>query len=263
VRCLRAFTYTTGGQVTHHPLSVTITLLLVREHGLVGVTEREVERLGREVTDDVGSVTTPEREDTLLLGGTAEALSDTVVLAVKTTGLEHLILERRMVSGDARIRCMMDATYLVLDEELDTLDGGGGGLRDSGRDTTHWRQAVSTRNSTGNDGNRLRIDARGQLFPGTDGRCDAGQDVLKKSTTKPCADVSSCTEDCRSYQSSTRGHPCHRSIRNPISQCRRDALETSRRVIEMGLTIYCGWKMRIWPGVGELAAVGEYSRACP
>lgn len=30
-------------------------------------------------------------------------------------------------------------TYLVLDEQLDTLDGGGGGLGDGGRDTTHWR----------------------------------------------------------------------------------------------------------------------------
>jgi hypothetical protein len=85
-------TYTTGGQVTGHPLGVTITLLLVGEHGLVGVAESEVERLGREVTDDVGSVTTPEGEDTLVLGGTAEALDDTIVLAVETTGLEHLIL---------------------------------------------------------------------------------------------------------------------------------------------------------------------------
>ena len=28
-------------------------------------------------------------------------------------------------------------TYLVLDEELDTLNGSGSGLRDGGRDTTH------------------------------------------------------------------------------------------------------------------------------
>ena len=28
-------------------------------------------------------------------------------------------------------------TYLVLDEELDALDGGSGGLRDGGGDTTH------------------------------------------------------------------------------------------------------------------------------
>ena len=29
--------------------------------------------------------------------------------------------------------------YLVLDEELDTLDGGGSGLRDGGGDTTHCK----------------------------------------------------------------------------------------------------------------------------
>jgi hypothetical protein len=29
--------------------------------------------------------------------------------------------------------------YLVLDEELDTLDGSGSGLRDGGGDTTHYR----------------------------------------------------------------------------------------------------------------------------
>jgi len=52
-------TYTTGSQVTCHPLCVTVTLLLESEHALVGVTESEVEGLCREVTDDVGSVTTP------------------------------------------------------------------------------------------------------------------------------------------------------------------------------------------------------------
>jgi hypothetical protein len=29
------------------------------------------------------------------------------------------------------------AAYLVLDEELDTLNGSGSGLRDGGGDTTH------------------------------------------------------------------------------------------------------------------------------
>lgn len=29
-------------------------------------------------------------------------------------------------------------TNLVLDQELDTLDGGSSGLGDSGGDTTHW-----------------------------------------------------------------------------------------------------------------------------
>lgn len=86
------YTYATGGQVTGHPLGVTVTLLLEGEHGLVGVAESEVERLGGEVTDDVGGVTTPQGEDTLLLRGSLEALDDTVVLAVETAGLQHLIL---------------------------------------------------------------------------------------------------------------------------------------------------------------------------
>jgi hypothetical protein len=33
--------------------------------------------------------------------------------------------------------CLMELTNLVLDEELDTLDGGGGGLGDGSGDTTH------------------------------------------------------------------------------------------------------------------------------
>ena len=41
---------TTGSQVAHHPLSISITLLLKCEHRLVCVSEREVEGLGREAT---------------------------------------------------------------------------------------------------------------------------------------------------------------------------------------------------------------------
>ena len=85
-------TYTTGGQVTSHPLGVAITLLLEGEHGLVGVAESEVERLGGEVTDDVGSVTTPHGHDTLVGSGTLEAVTNTGVLVGQTTLLDHLIL---------------------------------------------------------------------------------------------------------------------------------------------------------------------------
>jgi len=95
---------TTGGQVTHHPLGVAIALLLVGEHGLVGVTESEVQSLGREVTDDVGGVTTPQGDDTLSGGGTLEAVADTVVLAVETTGLEHLILFEGRVRVSRRFK---------------------------------------------------------------------------------------------------------------------------------------------------------------
>jgi hypothetical protein len=75
-------TYTTRGQVTSHPLGISITVLLEGEHRLVGVTESEVQGLGREVTDNVGSVTTPQRSNTLVGNGSSEAFDDTVVLSV-------------------------------------------------------------------------------------------------------------------------------------------------------------------------------------
>lgn len=113
----QGITYTTGGKVTHHPLGVSVTLLLVGEHGLVGVTEGEVQSLSREVTDDVGGVTSPEGNNTLGGSGTLEAVANTGVLAVKTAGLKHLIL--------------------VLDKELNTLNGGGSSLGDGSGNTTH------------------------------------------------------------------------------------------------------------------------------
>lgn len=92
-------TYTTRGQVTHHPLGVAIPLFLEGEHRLVRITESEVEGLGREVSNDVRRVTSPQRQDTLVLGGSAEALADTIVLAIETTGLQHLILNVRNKSA--------------------------------------------------------------------------------------------------------------------------------------------------------------------
>ena len=85
-------TYTTGGQVAHHPLGVTVTLLLVGEHGLVGVAESEVEGLGGEVTDNVGGVATPQGGGTLLSDDTLEALANAGVGLLETARAEHLIL---------------------------------------------------------------------------------------------------------------------------------------------------------------------------
>jgi hypothetical protein len=121
---------TTGGKVTHHPLGVTVTLTLVGEHRLESVAEGEVQSLGGEVTDDVGGVTSPEGDDTLGSGGTLEAVTNTGVLAVKTTSLKHLIL--------------------VLDEELNTLNGGGSSLGDGSGDTTH--QEVNDETGHAEDG---------------------------------------------------------------------------------------------------------------
>lgn len=107
---------TTGGDVTSEPLGVTVTLLLEVEHGLEVILEGKVQSLGGEVTDDVGGVSAPERLDTLIGDDTLEAVTDTLVGVGETASLEHLIL--------------------VLEEKLDTLNGGSSSLGDSGGDTT-------------------------------------------------------------------------------------------------------------------------------
>jgi len=48
-------------------------------------TEGKVESLGGEVTDDVGGVTTPERDGTLIGNGTLESITNTLVGSSKTT----------------------------------------------------------------------------------------------------------------------------------------------------------------------------------
>lgn len=139
-------TYTTRGQVTEHPHAVAITVLLEAEHLLELVTESKVQGLGREVSDDVGSVTTPQGQDTLVGGGTLEAVGDTGIAALETTGLDHLILSRGLEQGCSLTRRPGErvATNLVLDEELDTLDGGSGSLGDSSGNTTHCKLFVSS-----------------------------------------------------------------------------------------------------------------------
>lgn len=82
----------------------------------VEVLEHKVEGLGGEVADDVSHVSTPERNPSLLLGHTTEAVDDTSV------GL-----------GD------LGRLSLVLEEELDALDGGSDGLGNTGGDTSEHK----------------------------------------------------------------------------------------------------------------------------
>lgn len=44
---------------------------------------------------------------------------------------------RASTNDRQRVYGIVIETYLVLNEQLDTLDGGSGSLRDGGRDTTH------------------------------------------------------------------------------------------------------------------------------
>jgi len=108
---------TTGSQVTGEPGPVTISVLILVEHTLELILESKVQSLGREVTDNVSSVTSPERDSTLILHGTSETITDTLVRGSETTLLDHFIL--------------------VLDQELDTLNRGSSGLGDSSGNTTH------------------------------------------------------------------------------------------------------------------------------
>jgi len=159
VSCFRAFlksnaTYTTRGQVANHPPSVTVTLLLVAEHGLESVAEGKVEGLGWEVTDHIGRVTTPQRDDTLVGGGAAETVRNTLVLVGEAASFQHLILltvfwlapyslQASEVTGNLQLQAAQDCAvrrtaYLVLDEELHTLNRSGSSLRDGGGNTTHY-----------------------------------------------------------------------------------------------------------------------------
>merc|ERR1719367_1804192 len=84
------------------------------EGSLDGVLEGEVERLGREVTQHIGQVSSPEWVDSLSLQNSLGTVHNTIVWLVQTTLLDHLVL--------------------VLDEQLDSLDGGCGGLGDTSGD---------------------------------------------------------------------------------------------------------------------------------
>ena len=52
------------------------------------LTEGKVQGLGGEVTDDVGGVSSPEGEETLVLVGTCEAVGNTLVRTGETTLLD-------------------------------------------------------------------------------------------------------------------------------------------------------------------------------
>jgi len=93
-----------GEDVRRELLDVRSVLWNV-EHRLHLILEGEVERLRREVTQAVGQVATPQGVDALVLDGSRRAVDDSVVRLVQTALSDHLIL--------------------ILDEQLDTLDGSG------------------------------------------------------------------------------------------------------------------------------------------
>jgi len=113
----RGTSSTTRGQISGKPDPVSILILLETEQLLEVILEGKVQGLGGEITDDVGQVSSPERDDTLLSSDTPGAIHDSLVGFSQTTALQHLIL--------------------VLDQELDTLDRGSSSLGNGSGDTTH------------------------------------------------------------------------------------------------------------------------------
>jgi hypothetical protein len=108
---------TTGGHVDGEELAELCLPVSLGEKVLDDVLEGEVKGLGREVTNHVGEVSTPEGTNALLGGHTGEAVADTSVTG-HLTGDDHRV------------------GVLGLDDELHTLDRSSGGLRDGSRDAT-------------------------------------------------------------------------------------------------------------------------------
>jgi len=70
-----------------------------------GIFEGKVEGLGREISDDIGQVSSPEGADSLRSDSSLGAVNDSVVRPVEGSLFDHF--------------------SLVLDQEFDSLDGGG------------------------------------------------------------------------------------------------------------------------------------------
>ncbi|GMS89316.1 hypothetical protein PENTCL1PPCAC_11491, partial [Pristionchus entomophagus] len=101
-----------GCEVSSQELPEILLLVkTLKEDLLVRVLEGEVQGLGREVTDDVSEISTPEGGESLLLGDSHEHIDDTLVT---------------LVSGKN------GSKITNLEKELDTLDGGDSGLGDGG-----------------------------------------------------------------------------------------------------------------------------------
>ena len=108
---------TTGSHVDGEELGEFLFLISLGENILDHILEGKVEGLGREVTKNVGEVSTPESSHTLLSGHTSEAITYTRIT---------LDLARHDVG----------VGILSLDDQLDTLDGGSASLGDSAADAT-------------------------------------------------------------------------------------------------------------------------------
>ena len=108
---------TTGSHVGQEEQTELLLRVVSGEQVLESILESEVERLGREVTDHVGEVTSPEGAQALLLVHAGEAVANASV-ASNLTRLDHGV------------------SILGLDDKLHSLDRSSGGLGNSTGHTT-------------------------------------------------------------------------------------------------------------------------------
>lgn len=121
---------TSGSHVDGKERKEILVLVDLGEHGLNGILEGEVEGLGREVTNNIRHVTTPEGSNTLFGSDPGEAVDNT------------------SVSGDFS-RDNLGVGILGLDQKLHTLDRGSGGLGNGSGDASSHKVNKEIRHDDG------------------------------------------------------------------------------------------------------------------
>lgn len=101
-------------------------------------------------------------------------------------------------------------TYLILDQQLDTLDGSSCGLRDSGRDTTHCYRTLASKSPQEIVPIHPCVNSEGRNVDDSDRICVVRVDILKKSITNGGLS-NKCQRrvqgDCRNWENFwSRGH---------------------------------------------------------
>lgn len=132
-----------GSQVSGEELPEILLLVKsLQKDVLVGILEGEVQSLSWEVPDDVGEISSPEGSDSLLLWHTDKDVHDSLVALVSGDGLGS-ILDLKLETYALNL----ENQSANLEEKLDTLDRGNGGLGDGSSGTWNTINSKNLRKS--------------------------------------------------------------------------------------------------------------------
>jgi len=110
---------TAGGQVAGEVPPELILIYAVEEDLLVLILECKVESLGREVSDDVSQVPSPEGNEALFLGDTNDAVHDALVLlGSRDLFAGMLYLEKKLHSLNRSNSCLGDGSGYAASQEV-------------------------------------------------------------------------------------------------------------------------------------------------